>query len=58
MSHSIPFGDLGIGNAPPHKKKSASVQASRMFGKYLTRGFSSEVLVLNRGPCTKSRPNG
>ena len=28
------------------------------FGKYLTRGFSSEVLVLNRGPCTESRPNG
>ena len=29
---------------------------NRKYGKYLTRGFSSEVLVLNhRGPCTESR---
>ena len=28
------------------------------YGKYLTRSFSSQVLVLNRGPCTESRLNG
>ena len=27
-----------------------------VFGKYLSRGFLSEVLVLNWGPCTESRP--
>ena len=29
-----------------------------MYGKYLTWGFSSEVLVLNQGRCKESRPNG